>query len=196
MELTLHTSHRLACLCNCAETLSLSTEMEKLLKVVHVWHFFFFFICVHVVPHKDLCVLHACTYAHVLEPQMYQPAGDLHEAPVASTQSDLRQETADHWCWRFGSECEACYSQRIRSPWAVQSHLHRMKLERQKRERYLHVKKTEKQGEYMCDQILVCFAGSWLSSTQIQREPRIWKGTVASREYSKHKASQVKHRCS
>lgn len=40
---------------------------------------------------------------------MNPPAGDQHGAPVASSPSDQRQETAGRWCWRFGSERGACY---------------------------------------------------------------------------------------
>lgn len=105
------------------------------------------FIRVHVVRHKDLCVLyasaymHVCaqvcfnTYGHVLGPRMYPPAGDQHGALVGSSRSGRRRETAGHWCWRFGSECGACYGWTTLLPSAVQSHRHRRKLERETIER-------------------------------------------------------------
>ncbi len=105
------------------------------------------FIWVRVVKHKVLCVLCACaymcvcahvclnTYAHVLGPRMYPPAGNRHGALVGSSRSGRRRETAGHWCWRFGSECGACYGRTTLLPSAVQSHRHRKKLERETLER-------------------------------------------------------------
>ena len=144
---------------------------------------------------------HVClnTYAQVLGPWMYPPAGDRHGAPVGSSRSGRRRETAGHWCWRFGSECGVCYGRTTLLPWAVQSHRHRRKLEKERE--IFQKRKTDNKIEsiyvFKCSvSVFFRLLNQCLMLTHQNTHSELsmkenWNRKYSSSEYSK--ASQVKH---
>lgn len=134
------------------------------------WAYSILYVCVCMCMCAWTCeIICLNTYAPVLEPWMYPPAGDRRGALVKSSGSVQRRETAGHLCSRFWSECGARYGRTTVSPWAVQSRHHRRKLWE---ERGLEKKPRDLEEEYMSS-ILVSFfrlTHNYLNWAEYKRE--------------------------